>query len=985
MPPTARSLAHCPGCKRRVSETSRHLKDEDTGQLFHIKCFKKVHGNPAKFMKVRGKANQAQLAAQAAQMAVKYGPQAIEMAKKHGPAMIAAVTKAAEEYKAKKGKANKGDELWPGFWEEDMPEMGRMIFGKAYDREPRMFKKKKKAEKSAKELEKAGCTVTIYPVGKEWALRVDAPRRVGSHVVANAQANQMEMLAELGKAGHAVYEKTGVPMGLMDVPDAIAKARARKAEKQNPGYGWVVANDRGEQVAGPFEDEQTGWNYIKEKGLNPDEYSVEPVEGMYGPGTENPEQELIETGRPKRKALKVCPILSVGTIAETRKFGDDPSDIHNMLECIMGNCEFWDNGAKQCGVPRVAVKNPADPEELRDILTGIGELVQQSEKFSEGSSERKMLRRLAETKRAEYVRKRANPEPKDPMEIEAMHMASLGMTKEHAQMALGKKPRGKKSKRSKKGRANQPPAQDPEATPAAERRQSAPPPPTPEQVAEDARAREIMGQITATGYHPTPEEMELLMRTRSRAQRRLGQPHGPYHLAYTVIKPEVVKRLRDFIVKDRPWRGTAEEKQVKFDALLHDLSEIYAIPQPTLHISDPEHAMGSGFFNGTSNHIELPHYSVVTTLHEFKHALQHHLHQPQNEEVARGWSLSLFYHAAPKHFKTAVERGIVFFIEQEDTTRPEPLLFAFAEAPNVPISVLAALKARLEEMSYKVDVRDGTAKLTPDGQLVAAKLLYTNAPEFVVRRAIQFHLQMARDTFRGEVEEGQRRIVANPLTNQPDRRDEWIEYETDENPRGGKALIRGRFEIRPGGKYVRERVEDPDQFDRRSFRTIKRGKRGHAVVIGCPTGQWDPKTKRCRVGTRAQSVLHPLSEMERYGFSAEQAIEEGFFVPPQEVVPVLENPDPYYYAAENPVDAAKLAEAGAEIGGMAMTGATIGSAVPVVGTAVGAAVGASIGAGKQAYEHRAEIKEAGEKLVKKIKREENPDLMDATRELLYDE
>jgi hypothetical protein len=80
----------------------------------------------------------------------------------------------------------------------------------------------------------------------------------------------------------------------------------------------------------------------------------------------------LRPGRPKKKALKICPILSVGTISETRRYGDDPSEISNMLKCIMGNCEFWDVGAKQCGVPRAAKENPADPEELRDILTGMG-------------------------------------------------------------------------------------------------------------------------------------------------------------------------------------------------------------------------------------------------------------------------------------------------------------------------------------------------------------------------------------------------------------------------------------------------------------------------------------------------------------------------------------------------------------------------------------------------------------------------------------
>jgi len=58
------------------------------------------------------------------------------------------------------------------------------------------------------------------------------------------------------------------------------------------------------------------------------------------------------------------------------------------------------------------------------------------------------------------------------------------------------------------------------------------------------------------------------------------------------------------------------------------------------------------------------------------------------------------------------------------------------------------------------------------------------------------------------------------------------------------------------GRYVRERVADPRAFDPRSLRTVVR--RGHRVVVGCPRGQWSARRRRCKVGTRAQAVLHPM-------------------------------------------------------------------------------------------------------------------------------
>ena len=132
----------------------------------------------------------------------------------------------------------------------------------------------------------------------------------------------------------------------------------------------------------------------------------------------------------------------------------------------------------------------------------------------------------------------------------------------------------------------------------------------------------------------------------------------PYYLRYPNIRKDAVFRVRTFI-KSNLWKGTAGEKQKKFERLLHDLSQIYKIPQPTLRISNKKKA-GNGFYE--SNHIELPHYSVVTLLHEFRHHHQHQKHRKDTEAIARGWSLSLFYQAAPKHFKNAREKEFLFYV-----------------------------------------------------------------------------------------------------------------------------------------------------------------------------------------------------------------------------------------------------------------------------------------------------------------------------------
>jgi hypothetical protein len=57
-------------------------------------------------------------------------------------------------------------------------------------------------------------------------------------------------------------------------------------------------------------------------------------------------------------------------------------------------------------------------------------------------------------------------------------------------------------------------------------------------------------------------------------------------------------------------------------------------------------------------------------------------------------------------------------------------------------------------------------------------------------------------------------------------------------------------------RFKRERKRDPKEFDPKSFRTVDPGRKGFTkLVVGCPKGQFDPVTKRCRVGTKVQAVI----------------------------------------------------------------------------------------------------------------------------------
>lgn len=55
-----------------------------------------------------------------------------------------------------------------------------------------------------------------------------------------------------------------------------------------------------------------------------------------------------------------------------------------------------------------------------------------------------------------------------------------------------------------------------------------------------------------------------------------------------------------------------------------------------------------------------------------------------------------------------------------------------------------------------------------------------------------------------------------------------------------------------------KRVIDPRSIRTRVIRTKKGGKR--LIRFGCPKGQWMPKVKRCKVGTKAISIMTPREE-----------------------------------------------------------------------------------------------------------------------------
>jgi len=139
-----------------------------------------------------------------------------------------------------------------------------------------------------------------------------------------------------------------------------------------------------------------------------------------------------------------------------------------------------------------------------------------------------------------------------------------------------------------------------------------------------------------------------------------------YKNMYTNIDEEVVALVRNAIKVERIYRGTNEEKTMKYKKLLEALCRHYSLtPVPSLIVDTKKQDFylqkTAGFFDDSRNMIALRKFSLVTLLHEFKHFMQIKSNRPNTEDNARGWSVSLFYRASPKLYAKAVKNGLLLF------------------------------------------------------------------------------------------------------------------------------------------------------------------------------------------------------------------------------------------------------------------------------------------------------------------------------------
>jgi hypothetical protein len=150
-----------------------------------------------------------------------------------------------------------------------------------------------------------------------------------------------------------------------------------------------------------------------------------------------------------------------------------------------------------------------------------------------------------------------------------------------------------------------------------------------------------------------------------------------YSRKYPHIRVEVVMATRE-LVRAKLWRSTMDEQGRAIEKWIATVSAAYGMPEPLVRFA-PLSVLGAFVpAQGPGGMIVMDHFSVVTLLHEYRHAM--HLAGVAGaiggEEDARAWSLSLFRLAAPRRFRRMRAEGRLAFLRPE----PEPVNLTDAES-----------------------------------------------------------------------------------------------------------------------------------------------------------------------------------------------------------------------------------------------------------------------------------------------------------------
>lgn len=142
----------------------------------------------------------------------------------------------------------------------------------------------------------------------------------------------------------------------------------------------------------------------------------------------------------------------------------------------------------------------------------------------------------------------------------------------------------------------------------------------------------------------------------------------PYHKSFSNLKPEILA-LADDLFKARPSRLNEDEAKRLFEKWMSQASAMYGVESPKFTWDPMATFAGGGEYRPDTKTMAMSKVSVTTFLHEFRHHLQFEgapMIDPDIEEDARAWSLSLYYAVRPNLLKKMVQQGRIFHIDHAD-------------------------------------------------------------------------------------------------------------------------------------------------------------------------------------------------------------------------------------------------------------------------------------------------------------------------------
>jgi hypothetical protein len=143
-----------------------------------------------------------------------------------------------------------------------------------------------------------------------------------------------------------------------------------------------------------------------------------------------------------------------------------------------------------------------------------------------------------------------------------------------------------------------------------------------------------------------------------------------YHVRFRNFDRRALSATKE-LFRSRPSQLTPDERHIVFKNWVNKISDVYGMERPTFNWDTVADNGGGGFYQRHDHSITMSpnHPSVITLIHETRHALQAKekgapMITEDVERDARAWSLSLYYKVRPNLLKRLVREGRVFHIDR---------------------------------------------------------------------------------------------------------------------------------------------------------------------------------------------------------------------------------------------------------------------------------------------------------------------------------